>query len=201
MLVMRTIEDPTNPLGKLIGSQQPVGLDHFSLAVYPLRLDGVEPRTLLGQQAADDPHSLCALFDFSVVRSKPASDLPADLWVKASPRRQPLRPSPKSQGSSVVSELPPRAVEHLPKSLGALFLVEGLAGSFGARGSGPESILRPLWLNSWMASRTVCWPQPRLWAILGACSPLELASKIWDRRKVKASLERREALEGLTLLI
>jgi hypothetical protein len=49
---------------------------------------------------------------------------------------------------------------------------------------------RPLWLNLWMASRTVCWPQPRLWAILGACSPLELASKIWQRRKVKASLER-----------
>ena len=99
MLVMRTIEDPTNPLGKLIGSQQPVGLDHFSLAVYPLGFYGVEPRTLLGHKAAYDPHSLCALFDFSVVRSEPASDLPADLWVKAPPRRQPLRPSQESQGS------------------------------------------------------------------------------------------------------
>ena len=86
-------------------------------------------------------------------------------------------------------------MEPLPKSLGAL-LVEGLAGSFGARGSGPESIPRPLWLNSWMASRTVCWPQPRLWAILGACSPLELASKIWQRRKVK---ERTYRENGISL--
>ena len=76
---MRTTKYPAYHLGKLIGSQHPVGLDHFSLAVYPLRLDSVEPRTLLGQQAADDPHSLSALFDFSVVRSEPASDLPAEM--------------------------------------------------------------------------------------------------------------------------
>jgi hypothetical protein len=79
MLVMRTTKYPAYHLGKLIGSQQPVGLDHFSLAVYPLRLDSVESRTLLGQQAADDPNSLSALFDFSVVRSEPASDLPAEM--------------------------------------------------------------------------------------------------------------------------
>ena len=52
---------------------------------------------------------------------------------------------------------------------------------------------RPLWLKSWMASRTVCCPQPRLRAILGAYSPLELASKIWHRRKVKAFFERNPA--------
>src|SRR5918994_7643609 len=79
MLVMRTTKCPTYPLGELIGSQQPLGLDHFSLAVYPLPLDGVEPRTLLGQKKAYDPHSLSALFDFSVVRSEQASDLPADV--------------------------------------------------------------------------------------------------------------------------
>src|SRR5215208_6641601 len=39
----------------------------------------------------------------------------------------------------IVSELPRRAVEHLPQSLGAL-LLEGIAGSFGARGSGNEGI-------------------------------------------------------------
>jgi hypothetical protein len=50
-----------------------------------------------------------------------------------------------------------------------------------------------LWLKSWMASRTVCCPHPGLLAILGAYSPLELARSIWERRKVKASLERREA--------
>ena len=71
---MWTTNNPAYPIGKLIGSQQPVGLDHLALAVYPLRLDGVEPRTLLGQKAAYDPHSLFAPFDFSVVRSEPAPD-------------------------------------------------------------------------------------------------------------------------------
>jgi hypothetical protein len=35
---MRTIEDTTNPLGELVSAQRiiAVGLEHFSLAVYPL---------------------------------------------------------------------------------------------------------------------------------------------------------------------
>jgi hypothetical protein len=41
-----------------------------------------------------------------------------------------------------------------------------------------------------MAFRTVCWAHPRFEAIFGTSSPLELASKIWHRRKVKASFER-----------
>jgi hypothetical protein len=78
MLVMRTIEDPTNPLGELVSAQRiALRLHYFALASLPTWVYGVEPRTLLGQQAADDPHSLCALFDFSVVRSEPASDLAA----------------------------------------------------------------------------------------------------------------------------
>jgi hypothetical protein len=49
MLVVRTIEDPTNPLGELVGAQRiiAVGLDHFSLAVDPLGFYSVKPRTLL----------------------------------------------------------------------------------------------------------------------------------------------------------
>jgi hypothetical protein len=50
---------------------------------------------------------------------------------------------------------------------------------------------RPLPLKSWMASRTVWEAHPRFSAIFGARSPLELAKSICDRRKVKASLERR----------
>ena len=48
----------------------------------------------------------------------------------------------------------------------------------------------PLSLKAWMASRTVCWAHPRFVAICGTSSPLELAKSIWDRRMVKASLER-----------
>src|SRR5215211_2086448 len=59
MLVMRTIEDTTNPLGELVSAQRiiAVGLNHFSLAVYPLGFYGVQPRAVFGQQAAYDPHS------------------------------------------------------------------------------------------------------------------------------------------------
>src|SRR5215204_204677 len=55
------------------------------------------------------------------------------------------------------------------------------------------SASRPLSLKSWMASRTVCSPQPRFSAIFGTYWPLELARIIWERRKVKALFERREA--------
>ncbi len=50
MLVMRTTEDPANPLGKLVGARQTVGLYHFALAVDPLGLYRVQPRALLGQK-------------------------------------------------------------------------------------------------------------------------------------------------------
>ena len=56
---------------------------------------------------------------------------------------------------------------------------------------------RPRWLKSWMASRTVCWPHPRISAIWGTSSPLEEARSIWERRKVKVSLERSPASSRL----
>jgi hypothetical protein len=52
---------------------------------------------------------------------------------------------------------------------------------------------RPRSLKSWMASRTVCWPHPRFSAICGTSFPFEEARSICDRRRVKVSLERREA--------
>ena len=50
MFVMRTTESPAHPIRELIGTEQPVGFDDLSLAVYPLRLYGVQPRALLGQE-------------------------------------------------------------------------------------------------------------------------------------------------------
>ena len=78
---MRTIEDTTNPLGELVSAQRiiAVGLDHFSLAVYPLGFYGVQPRAVFGQQAAYDPHSFSTLFDMAVVSSEPAPDLFGDV--------------------------------------------------------------------------------------------------------------------------
>jgi hypothetical protein len=57
MLVMRTIEAPTYSVGEFVDSEQTVWFDDLALAVNPLGFYGVQPRTLLGQKAADDPHS------------------------------------------------------------------------------------------------------------------------------------------------
>src|SRR5215208_1040160 len=80
MLIVRTSEGRADPLGKLVGAQQTVGLYHLALAVNPLGLYGVEPWALFGQQAADDPHPSCsALFDLPVMRGDPLSNLLGDV--------------------------------------------------------------------------------------------------------------------------
>src|SRR5215213_10169405 len=79
MLVMRTTENLTDSVGELVSTEQPFGLCNLALAVYPLGLYGVQPRTFFRQKAAYDPHSFPTLFDFSVMPSEPASDLPGDV--------------------------------------------------------------------------------------------------------------------------
>src|SRR3712207_567187 len=85
MLVMQTTKDPANPLCEFISSQKTIGLDHFPLAVNPFRLYRVQPRTLLGQQAADNPHSISALFDLAVVPAKPTPHLTAYVPARVVP--------------------------------------------------------------------------------------------------------------------
>src|SRR3712207_7246072 len=50
MIVMRTTKYPAYSVGELVSSQQSVGFDDLALGVYPLRLYGIEPRTLLGSR-------------------------------------------------------------------------------------------------------------------------------------------------------
>src|SRR5947209_9051694 len=76
---MWTIEDPADSIGELISAQKVLGLYNFSLAVHPLRFDGVQPRTLLGQQAAYDPHTFAAVFDLAIVPTKPPPELFGDV--------------------------------------------------------------------------------------------------------------------------
>src|SRR5215217_8632906 len=79
MLVMRTIENLTNSVGEFVSAKQSVGLNHLAFAVYPFGLDGVQPRTLLGQKTTHDPHAFAALFDPAVVLTEPAPDLFGDV--------------------------------------------------------------------------------------------------------------------------
>src|SRR5215213_10364388 len=73
MLVMRTTEDPADPLSKLVSAKQSLGLRDLAFAVDPLGLYGVEPRTLGGQQARYYPNPLAAGFDTAVVSGDPLS--------------------------------------------------------------------------------------------------------------------------------
>lgn len=89
MLVVRTIKDTTNPLGKLVCPQQTVGFDHLALAVNPLRLDGVKPRALLRKEADNDPHALAADLDLAVVGTEPAPHLFGDMPARVVPDENP----------------------------------------------------------------------------------------------------------------
>src|SRR5687767_9402511 len=68
---MRTVKDPADPLGQLVSREQAVGLYNLALAMDPLGLYRVEPRALLRQEAAYDPHPRATFFDPPVVRGNP----------------------------------------------------------------------------------------------------------------------------------
>ena len=78
---MGTAEDPAYPIGEFVSAQQTLGLYNLALAVDPFGFDGVEPRTLLWQKAAHDPHPsfVATVFDFAVVLAEPAPDLFGDM--------------------------------------------------------------------------------------------------------------------------
>src|SRR5215213_10105833 len=107
MFVVRTVEDSADPICQLVCREQPIGLYHLSLAVYPLGLYGVQPRALDGQKAAYDPHSRASSFDITVVRSDPPPDLSAYVPGSVVPDQHPnslagrlelLRAPPKKAG-------------------------------------------------------------------------------------------------------
>src|SRR5215210_6786971 len=88
MLVMRAIEDPAYPLGKLVCSEEHLRLHNLALGVHPLGLDGVQPRTLLRKQATYDPHPAATLFDAAVVFSEPSPHLFGDMPARVVPDEQ-----------------------------------------------------------------------------------------------------------------
>src|SRR5215211_5730192 len=89
MLVMQTVKDRAYSLGQLVSCEQPLGLYNLALAMNPVGLHRVEPRTLLGQKAAYDPHSRAAVFDLTVVRGNPPSYLFRDVPGSVLPDQNP----------------------------------------------------------------------------------------------------------------
>src|SRR5215207_43502 len=343
MLFVSTAEDFANPLGELVSTEQPLGLNHLAFAMNPLRLYRVEPRALGGQQTRHYPDPMAAGFDTAVVGGDPASDLMAfmpacvvpdkkqslltpllepvtapteklrgygahgstihepqpsflKLWQiqsvageslrlrialsrlffeetrrlsSISPRmhtrpleagepglvleaQDPLRmglrepdqpisipffraysgsglsihlfarsqrtpsrdkvarmvspvtllsvmPSSKLTSAAIASV---QSVLPLPKFLGfwcrisrsaSVALSSKAAWTSLGREEPALRAPRPRSSKSWMALRTVCCPHPRLLAMRGECSPRELARRIWQRRRTKASEERNPA--------
>src|SRR5215208_1250433 len=97
MLFVSTAEDFANPLGELVSTEQPLGLDYLAFAMNPLRLYRVEPRALGGQQTRHYPDPMAAGFDTAVVGGDPASELMAFMPACVVPDKKQslLTPLPK----------------------------------------------------------------------------------------------------------
>src|SRR5919107_1140457 len=97
MLFVITAEDFANPLGELVSTEQPLGLNYLAFAVNPLGLYCIEPRALGGQQTWHYPDPMAAGFDAAVVGADPASDLMAFVPACVVPNKKQslLAPLPK----------------------------------------------------------------------------------------------------------
>ena len=99
MLVVRTTEDPADPICELISAEQSLRRCDFAFAMNPLGLDRIEPRALGRQKAGNYAHPSFAtiVFDFSVVGGDPASHLSAFVpgGIVPDQKQGPLAPLPK----------------------------------------------------------------------------------------------------------
>ena len=79
MILVRTAQSITDAILDLAGGEQASGLDDLALAVDPLGLDRIEPRTLAGKEAGEDAHALTHLLDLAVVVVNPIRNGVADV--------------------------------------------------------------------------------------------------------------------------
>ena len=98
-----------------------------------------------------------------------------------------------------MAEVARAAVQQRAQLLGALAGERPRRRLVGARGAFAAARSSPRALKACRASSTVWSSQPSCSAIRGARSPRALASRIWQRRKTKASVERRPARQRLPL--
>src|SRR6266581_423116 len=61
----------TNAFSQLLGREQAIRFNHRLLRMHPLRLDGVEPGALGGQEERQDTNAFARLFDLLVVLANP----------------------------------------------------------------------------------------------------------------------------------
>src|SRR5215203_6618506 len=97
MLFVSTAEDFANPLGELVSTEQPLGLNYLAFAVDPLGLYCIEPWAPGGQQTWHYPNPTAAGFDKAVVGNDPISHLMALVPTSVVPdeKQSLLAPLPK----------------------------------------------------------------------------------------------------------
>lgn len=79
----------TDPFSQLFGRKQAVRFNHGSFAMYPLRLNGIEPGALCRQAEGQDAHAFARLLDLLVVLSDPGAHDFADMPGCVIPDQQP----------------------------------------------------------------------------------------------------------------
>src|SRR5215210_3126861 len=107
MLVVWTLKGRADALGQLAGAEQPIGFYHFTLAVNPLGLHGVEPGAFGGQIAAYDPYPFeRALLDLPVVFFDPTTGFFAYVPGSVVPDQNPHLLAPRIEPSGAPREEP-----------------------------------------------------------------------------------------------
>src|SRR6266567_2077941 len=80
----------TNALSQLLGREQAIRFYHSLLGVDPLRLDGVEPRALGGQEERQNANAFPRLLDLLVVLPNPTPNHFADMPGGIIPDQEPV---------------------------------------------------------------------------------------------------------------
>src|SRR5690242_19637143 len=100
----------TDPVGDLVGAEQPGRLDDGALAMHPLGFDRIEPRTLDGQKAGQDAHALALLLDLAVVGADPGPHALAHVPGGVVPDEHPHAHAGRSQAGAA------KRVQHQSKN-------------------------------------------------------------------------------------
>src|SRR5215212_239318 len=114
MLVVRTTEDPADPVCQLVCAEQSLGLRDLAFAVDPLGLYCVQPRALGGQKARDYAYSTAAFFDLAVVGADPLAHPTAFVPARVVPDQEQGLLAPRFEPSATPLEKPRGYGAHRP---------------------------------------------------------------------------------------
>ena len=102
----------TNAFSQLLGREHSIGFHNSLLRMDPLRLDGVEPRALGGQEERQDANAFPSLFDLLVVLPNLTPNHFADMPGGIIPDQEPVALALGSQTLTTILQKPDRDRTH-----------------------------------------------------------------------------------------